>query len=158
MQLIFFLFPLQHMKRPALRNKQVALLRMAFRARKVLGTLEKQGPVSRTSRELFGPENPFIKVRSAYTVKLVFSCVVKGIKAKITAKFRASRRLRFEDTKRIMSPEIRRNVSGLSRNRPQGPGACFSKSRNFSGGIFKTKVSRVTKLCSYFNFYFLYNM
>ena len=30
------------MKRPALQNKQVALLRMAFRARKVLGTLEKQ--------------------------------------------------------------------------------------------------------------------
>ena len=26
---------------------------------------------------------------------------------KLTAKFRASRRLRFEDTKRIMSPEIR---------------------------------------------------
>ena len=26
---------------------------------------------------------------------------------KITAKFRASRRLRFEDTKRIVSPEIR---------------------------------------------------
>ena len=32
------------MKRPALQNKQVALLRMAFRARKVLGTFEKQGP------------------------------------------------------------------------------------------------------------------
>ena len=69
------------MKRPALRNKQVALLRMAFRARKVLGIFEKQGP-----------------------------------------------------------------------------GACFSKSRNFSGGIFKTKVFRVTKRCSYFNFYSLYNM
>ena len=32
------------MKRPALQNKQVALLRMAFRTRKVLGTFEKQGP------------------------------------------------------------------------------------------------------------------
>ena len=32
------------MKRPALQNKQVELLRMAFRARKVLGTFEKQGP------------------------------------------------------------------------------------------------------------------
>ena len=29
-----------------------------------------------------------------------------GIKIKITAKLRASRRNRFEDTKRIMSPEI----------------------------------------------------
>ena len=55
----------------------------------------------------FGPEKPFVKVRPAYSVKLVFSYVVKGIKTKITAKFRGSRRLRFEDTKRIMSPEIR---------------------------------------------------
>ena len=61
--------------------------------------------VSRMSRELFGPEKPFVKLRPAYFVKLVFSYVVKGIKIKITAKFRASRRLRFEDTKRIMSPE-----------------------------------------------------
>ena len=40
------------------------------------------------------------------------------IKIKITATFRASRRLRFENTKRIMSHEMR-NVSGLSRNGPQ---------------------------------------
>ena len=66
-----------------------------------------QGPVSRKFRELFGPEKPFVKLRPAFSVKLVFSYVVKGIKIKITAKFRASRRLRFEDTKRIMSPEIR---------------------------------------------------
>ena len=65
-----------------------------------------QGPVSRKSRELFGPEKPVVKLRPAYSVKLVFSYVVKGIKVKITAKFRASRRLRFEDTKRIVSPEI----------------------------------------------------
>ena len=64
-----------------------------------------QGPVSRKSRKLFRPEKPFVKLRPAYSVKLVFSYVVKGIKIKITAKFRASRRLRFEDTKRIMSPE-----------------------------------------------------
>ena len=65
-----------------------------------------QGPVSRKSRELFGPERPFVKLRPAYSVKPAFSYVVKGIKMKITVKFRASRRLRFEDTKRIMSPEI----------------------------------------------------
>ena len=34
------------MKRPGLQNKQVVLLRMAFRARKVLGTFEKRAPVS----------------------------------------------------------------------------------------------------------------
>ena len=44
LQLFLFLFPLQHMKRQALQNKQVVLLRMTFRDRKVLGTFEKQGP------------------------------------------------------------------------------------------------------------------
>ena len=78
--------------------------------------LPELGPVSRKSRKLFGREKPFVKLRPAYSVKLVFSYVVKGIK--ITAKFRASRRLRFEDAKRILSPERRRKVSGLSRNRP----------------------------------------
>ena len=68
--------------------------------------LTDQGPVSRKSRELFGPEKPFIKLRPTYSVKLVFSYVVKGIKIKITAKLRAPRHLRFEDTKRIMSPEM----------------------------------------------------
>ena len=63
------------------------------------------GPVSRKSRELFGAEKPFIEVRPAYSAKLFFSYVVKGIKTKINAKFHASRRLCFEDTKRIMSPE-----------------------------------------------------
>ena len=65
------------------------------------------GPVSRKSRKLFGPEKPFVKLRPAYSVRPVFSYVVKGIKIKITAKFRASRRLSFEDTKIIMSPEMR---------------------------------------------------
>ena len=71
--------------------------------------IRAQGPVSRKSRKLFGPEKPFVKLRPAYCVKLVFSYVVKGLKIKITAKFRVSRRLRFEDTKRIMSPEKFRN-------------------------------------------------
>ena len=75
------------------------------------------GPVSRQSRELFRPEKPFVKLRPAYSVKLVFSYVVKGIKIKITAKFRASRRLRFEDTKKIMSPEIRPKRFGTFEKR-----------------------------------------
>ena len=61
------------------------------------------GPVSQNSRKLFGPEKLFVKLRPAYSVKLVFSYVVKGAKAKINAKFRASRRLRFEDAKRIVT-------------------------------------------------------
>ena len=39
-----FLFPLQRIKRPALQNKQVVVLRTAFRARKVFGTFEKRAP------------------------------------------------------------------------------------------------------------------
>ena len=67
---------------------------------------EAQGPVSRKSRNLFGPEKPFVKLRPVYSVKLLFSYVERGIKMKTTAKFRASRRLRFADTKRIRSPEM----------------------------------------------------
>ena len=83
-----------------------------------------QGPVSRKSRELFEPRKPFVKVRPAYSVKLVFSYVVKGIKTKITAKFRASRRLRFEDTKRIMPPEI--SLKSFGTFEKQAPGVCYS--------------------------------
>jgi len=59
--------------------------------RKSLATFfaNDQGPVSRKSREHFGPEKPFVKLRPAYSVKLVFSYVVKGIKIKINAKFRS---------------------------------------------------------------------
>ena len=64
-----------------------------------------QACVSQKTRKLYGPEKPFVKLRSAYIVKLVFSYVVKGIKIKVTAKFRDTEHLRFEDTKRIMSPE-----------------------------------------------------
>ena len=68
--------------------------------------MKPQGPVSRKSQKLLGPEKPFAKLRPAYSVKLPFSYLVKGIKIKITAKFRASRRPHFEDTRRIMSPEM----------------------------------------------------
>ena len=83
----------------------------------------RSGAVSRKSRKLFGPEKPFVKLRPAYSVKPVFSYVVKGIKIKITAKFRASRRLSFEDTKRIMSPEMRPKSLGTFEK--QAPGRLF---------------------------------
>ena len=44
MQLFLFLFPLERIKRRALQNKQVVVLRMAFRVRKVLGPFEKRAP------------------------------------------------------------------------------------------------------------------
>jgi len=62
--------------------------------------------------ETYEPEKPFVKLLPAYSVKLVFSYVVKGIEMTITAKFRDTEHLRFEDTKKIVT----RKVSGLSRN------------------------------------------
>ena len=40
------------------------------------------GSVSQKCLELFGPEKPFVKLQPAYSVKLFFSYVVKGIKIK----------------------------------------------------------------------------
>ena len=99
-----------------------------------LASLDKPsnlGPVSRNTRELFGPEKPFVIVRSAYSVKLVFSYVVKGIKTKITGKFRSSTRLCFEDTKKIMSPEIRPKSFGTFEKR--APGRLFLASKHAGG-------------------------
>ena len=80
-----------------------SLLNIFFSSRSI--TALTPGAVSRKSRRLFEPEKPFVKLWPAYSVKLVFSYVVKGIKIKITAKFRAWKRLRFEDTKRLVSPK-----------------------------------------------------
>ena len=56
---------------------------------------------------------------------------------------------------------VHQHRRGLGLNSRSG--ARFSKVPNLFGlhnslCIFKTKVSRVTKLCSYFNFYSLYNI
>ena len=64
------------------------------------------GPVSRKSRRIFPARKSFVKLRPPYSLRLVLSYVVEGIKIKITVKFRASRRLRFEDTEIIMSLEF----------------------------------------------------
>ena len=66
---------------------------------------------------LESPEKPFLKLRPAYSVKLVFSYAVKGIKIKITTKFRALKGLSSEDTKRIMSPEMRPKSFGTFEKR-----------------------------------------
>ena len=79
------------------------------------------GSVSRKSRKLFGSEDTFVKLRPVYSVTLVFSYVVKGIKIKTTVKFCASRRPRFEDTKRIMSPEMRPKSFGTFETQAPGP-------------------------------------
>ena len=79
-----------------------------------------RGPFLESPENFSGPKSHSLKLRPAYSVKLVFKYVVKGIKVKRTAKFRASRRLRFEDTKRTMSPEIRPKSFGIFEK--QAPG------------------------------------
>ena len=69
-----------------------------------------------------GPEKPFVKLRPTYSVKLIFSYMVKGIKIKTTAKFCPSRRLRFEDTKNIILPEMLPKSFGTFEKR--APGIC----------------------------------
>ena len=65
------------------------------------------GPFLESLENFSGLNSQCVKLRPAYSVRLVFSYVVKGIKIKITEKFHASRRLSFEDTKRILSPQMR---------------------------------------------------
>ena len=93
-----------------------------------------QGSVSPKSRKLFGPEKPFRKLLPAHSVKMVFPYVVKGIKIKITAKFCASRHLRFEDTKKIVSPEMRPKSFGTFEK--QAPD--LDRSNNSTKLYFKT--------------------
>ena len=61
--LILILFPLLQMKRLALQNEWVEVLRIALRAQKVFGTFEKRAPGARFSKvpKLFGHEKPFAK-------------------------------------------------------------------------------------------------
>ena len=50
------------MKRPALKNKQVVVLRMAFRARKALGTFEKRAAGTYARAILFCARALFINL------------------------------------------------------------------------------------------------
>ena len=83
--------------------------------------VQQLGRVSRKCRRLFGPEKPFVKLRPAHSVNLVISYVVKGITIIIGVKFRFSRRLGFEDTKRTMLPEMRSKRLGTFERRAPGP-------------------------------------
>ena len=106
---------------------------------------------SRKSRTLIGPEKPFIKLRPA--------CSVKRIKIKIPVKFRASRRLRFEDAKKIMSPEMGPKSFGTFEKRiPYWPDQPVSKCNvsllpNWKSSISSSLNSRVAlaRKCSLFD-------
>ena len=68
------------------------------------------------------------------------------MKIKINAKFRASRRLRFEDTKRIMSPEMRPKSFETFEKRAPGVWICnYEKFMSFRkyiwAQLFKARLS-----------------
>ena len=63
------------------------------------------GPVSRKSRELFGPEKLVVKLQSACFEKLIFLHVFNIRKIKRIAKFEGLEPRRCEDTKGIVAPE-----------------------------------------------------
>ena len=65
-----------------------------------------QGPVSRKSRELFGPEKLVIKLQSARFEKLIRLHVFNIRKTKWIAKFEGLEPWRCEDIKGIVAPEI----------------------------------------------------
>ena len=64
------------------------------------------GPVSRKSRELFGPEKPVVKLQSTCFENLIFYHVFKVRKFKRMAKFYGLESRRCEDIKRIVALEI----------------------------------------------------
>ena len=75
--------------RPASSNKWGALL----------------GPVSRKSRERFGPEKPVVKLQSACFEKLIFYHVFSVRKTKRIVKFGGFEARCCEDMKGIVTPE-----------------------------------------------------
>ena len=109
-------------------------------------TAAKRGPVSRKSRKFFGPEKPFVKTPTCLFFKAGLFICCKRNKIKITATFLASRRLRFEDTKRIMSPEMRpKSLGTFERNGPPGH---FTSLKDKNGGEMCNKLkSQVQNYC-----------
>ena len=84
---------------------------------------QKIGPVSRTSRELFGPEKLVVKLQSARFEKLIFSHAFNIRKIKRIAKFEGLELRRCEDIKGIVVPNIGPKSFGTFEK--QAPGRCF---------------------------------
>ena len=80
-----------------------------------------KGPFHGSPENFSVSNSHFVKLRPAHSVQLVFSYVVKGIKIKTTAKFPASSRLRFEDTKGI---HVTRNVPEKFRDLQETGPSC----------------------------------
>ena len=91
-------------------------------ARKVSGLSRNRplGPVSRKSRELFGPEKLVVKLQSACFEKLIFLHVFNIRKTKRIAKFDGLEPRRCEDIKGIVAPEIDPKSFGTFEKRAPG--------------------------------------
>ena len=96
-------------------------------ARKVSGLSRNGplGPVSRKSRELFGPEKLVAKLQSACFKKLIVLHVFNIRKTKRIAKFEGLEARRCEDIKAIVAPEIGPKSSGTFEKQAPGP-SCSS--------------------------------
>ena len=79
-----------------------------------------QGPVSRKSRELFGPEKLAVKLQSAFFEKLIFLHVFNIRKTKRIAKFEGLEPRHCEDIKAVVVPGIRPKSFGTFEK--QAPG------------------------------------
>ena len=79
----------------------------SFEERVVTSLSWDLGPVSRTFRELFGPEKPVVKLKSTFFKNLVFLHVFNVRKDKRIAQFDGLEEpRRCEDVKGIMTPKI----------------------------------------------------
>ena len=97
-----------------------------------------QGPVSRKSRELFGPEKLVVKLQSACFEKLIFLHVFKIRKTKRIEKFDDLESRRCEDIKAIVAPEI--GLKSFGTFEKQGP--ALLRSSNMLGARTKTRFSQ----------------
>ena len=79
-----------------------------------------QGPVSRKSREIFGPKKVVAKLQSACFEKLTFLHVFNIRKSKRIAKFDGLEPRRYEDIKGIVTPEIDPKSFGTFEKRAPG--------------------------------------
>ena len=80
-----------------------------------------QGPVSRNSRELFGPEKLVVKLQSACLEKLIFLHVFNIRKTKMIANFEGLEPWRCEDIKAMVAPEIVPKSFGTFKKQAPGP-------------------------------------
>ena len=78
------------------------------------------GPVSRQSRELFGPEKLVVKLQSACFEKLIFLHVFNIRKTKRIGKFEGLELRRCENIKAVVAPEIGPKRFGTFEKRAPG--------------------------------------